>query len=287
MNLLSFLFFSSCDRNYSSPIFTRCRVTNDVTKFSGAEQTIVYLHTSSSNVLHITTKSTNYTINPGMIFSLSGQNISAYCSSVGGCDVSIWHSPFSNPNSFHINDAAGAVFKLSNQLLPSKYVCYYDFGLYTKVKSDYIYHSRVGPSVQVSYYNYTTNKVVTTSYHQHNTFNFLIDSPGVLSIERSEYTNISFRIVIGATYKISDEFIESVSSGEISLLNNTKDDTIASITPFNKKMERRRLIMSGISVLVFISTFVSLGFLIRKIIQWRRKKLNSSIDLSDLSVSIE
>ena len=255
------------------------------TIWSGAKQTTVYLHSSSKSNLEISEGDKKHTLEPGDIVTIAKNNVTMSCSG-DYCDSSIWHTVTIPEHQYHVNDANGAVFKVSNKIFLDDYTCFFDFGEKTRIFTSLMNFSRVGTVFDITYYDEDSNKIVTSSFTKLDEVVLKINSPSFIHINRAKYSNVSFRIVAGSSRRMDNEFDGKVTSGRIKVFNQEIEE------PFNEDLLNSIPIISKIShvwinlqyfflllsLIIMAATIISVLYMVYIYLQNRKDNSQSDDD---------
>ena len=223
MNLLLFIItFEQCKNSYTEPVHVRCNMPKEKTHWSGAQQTVIYLHTTSKNselnVYESGSDEIAFKLKRGEIKSVVGKDVDISCDG-NDCRTTVWHTISVQNYQYHVNDAVGSVFKVNDVLFPDEYTCFFDFGEHSKVKVTQLDYQRTGTVVDFVFYDNTTKQIQSHPYTKEELASINFDSPGFFIISDSQYHNISFRILAGSITRLKQEFVGDMSKGEIEFYN--------------------------------------------------------------------
>ena len=271
MQSLFFLSFKNCPSTINSPIHTRCRVPTSETVWKGAKQTTIYLHTSSNSKLEISEGGEKHILEPGNIVTIVNNDVTMKCQG-DDCDSSIWHTVTIPQHQYHVNDANGVVFKVTDKVFPDDYTCFFDFGENTRVFTKTMNFSRVGTVLDVTYFDEKSNKVVTSSFTKLEEMNMKIKTPTFIHINRAKYSNVSFRIIAGSSRRMENEFDGAATSGAIKVFNQEIEEpideellkSIPIISDIGHAWIDMQYLFLTLSIAIMIATIVSIVYLTKQ-----------------------
>ena len=298
MNLLLFLIsFEECQNSYNKPVHVRCRVPEEKTHWSGAQQTVIYLHTYSKdselNVYEAGSDEIAFTLKKGEIKSIVGKDVDISCNG-NDCQTTIWHTISVQNNQYHVNDAVGSVFKVNNVLFPDEYSCFFDFGKESRVKVTQLEYERTGTVIDFVFYDNETKQIQSHPNTKEELVSINFESPGFFIISESQYHNVSFRILAGSIIRLDPEFTGEMSKGKIDFYNYQPKypasdpsllDSIPLVSEISSIWTSMEYVIMALSIILIIFTVILFIYVCVKAKKFK-DELNNE-EKSDNSMAID
>lgn len=206
--------FVDCPSSFDSPIMTRCRLQiGKRVDFSNASQTAIYLHNGRrESVVEVrslanpTAVNGTFTVAANEGAQVIGSNISVTCRK-RVCYLSIWHTDYDKGGARYISDVPGCSFFADEDVLPSRFPVFFDFGMDTRVDVVKLEHVR-NPAMSLRIYDQKTDKEVEYGKGSDSKISsdIVIDSPGILQFSSSKFKGMNMTIIAGTRIKMSNGF---------------------------------------------------------------------------------
>lgn len=194
---------------------TRC-ILKGTTTFSGQPQTAIYLHNDDNNaeILIQDDQGHSARIKSGQGIQIIDSNSNVTCLDYSKCHISIWHTTYRHDKAMFVSDGAGCALFLNNQIIPTDFSLFFDFGPTARLSPGQFYHKREsGVFLYTISHNENTNQPETTETvitpdpgNQTDKLLYDLNGPGILHVSSSLFTPSNFNLIIGSTIRIPKSF---------------------------------------------------------------------------------